>query len=145
MAKINVKRREYQESFKKHYKVYRSTEFLKENNTRRLILFYSVECGLKCLILKKTGKNTYEELCEYARISNKREICGHNIKAMLKELDLTFTLKSIKLNKNVGAKQIAPKEYNQLWRYGIQTKNERDEQQVEEVLNKIAEMIRTKI
>ena len=32
--------------------------------SRRLLLFYSVECGLKSLLMKDLGKNTYEEFVE---------------------------------------------------------------------------------
>ena len=47
------------------------------------MLFYSVECGLKGFILKKIGKNTYDDLKSYYEATGKRTP-GHDLKAMTK-------------------------------------------------------------
>ena len=61
--RINVTRREFQDSYRRHFKMYKETAG--NDKTRRLILFYSVECGLKSLLMKDLGKDTYEEFSEW--------------------------------------------------------------------------------
>lgn len=46
-SRINVTRREFQDSYHRHYKMYKETTG--NEKSRRLLLFYSVECGLKSL------------------------------------------------------------------------------------------------
>ena len=139
--RINVTRREFQDSYRRHYKLYKETE--ESVKTRRLILFYSVECGLKNLLMKDLGKNTYEEFSECCG-SEKSELRGHNISAMLKELNpqSDYCLKSIFLKRG-GA--VPPKQYNELWRYGAASADENDEKRAEKTLVKIAEWIHTKL
>lgn len=76
--KLNVTRREFQNSFRSHYSYYKQSGSYCSGNekTRRLILFYAVECGLKCLIMKNTHSNSYEELVRYCNNSQKvRGLC----------------------------------------------------------------------
>lgn len=141
--KLNVTRKEFQESYKRHFQLYKRTQG--NDKTRRLILFYSVECGLKSLLMKNTGNNTYEELEEYCKKSQKKELAGHNIKAMLKELNPNseYTLKNIKLKR--GDRIVRPEAFNQLWRYGVAVADEEDEKRAEEILEKIAEWIHERL
>lgn len=69
---INITRSEFQRSFKNHYGMYKNTGTDMPYHSRLLMLFYSVECGLKSLILKKIGKNTYEDLKFYYEINGKK-------------------------------------------------------------------------
>ncbi len=80
--RLNVTRREFSDSYRRHYRLYKNT--IGDSKTRRLILFYSVECGLKSLIMKNTGNDTYEKLEKYCKGHGKGELVGHNIKEMLK-------------------------------------------------------------
>ena len=58
---INVTRKEFSESFREHYLLYRYiVNSSISPKSRRLLLFYSVECGLKALIMKTYAINTYE-------------------------------------------------------------------------------------
>lgn len=111
--------------------------------SRLLILFYSVECGLKSLILKKIGKNTYEELKSYYEI-NGAKAPGHDLKAMTKEvgIETSFPLKKIKL-KDGG--YVLPRKYNELWRYGAEIEDEEEEQSEEKTLVRIAEWMLQRI
>lgn len=61
-SRINVTRREFQDSYRRHYKMYRET--VGNDKSRKLILFYSVECGLKSLLMKELGNHTYEEFMQ---------------------------------------------------------------------------------
>lgn len=137
--RINVKRREFQDSYRRHFKMYKETTG--NGKTRRLILFYSVECGLKSLLMKETGNDTYEEFIEYCG-NEKKELKGHNISAMLKELNPQneYCLKNIKLKRGGS---IPPKQFNELWRYGASVSEEEEEKKAERTLNKIAEWINT--
>lgn len=137
---INITRREFQESCKYHYQLYKKTENGISPRTKRLILFYSVECGLKSLIMKNIGKNTYEELKTFSE-ENGKGIHGHDLKAMTKEVGIEheYPLKKIRLANGGG--DVLPKRYNELWRYGASIVDESEEIREEETLVKIAEWI----
>ncbi|MEY8427186.1 hypothetical protein AALA00_05560 [Lachnospiraceae bacterium 46-15] len=141
--KLNVTRREFSDSYRSHYKLYKNTNG--NSKTRRLILFYSVECGLKSLIMKNTGNDTYEELEKYCKGSGKGELIGHNIKEMLKEVNPrnAFVLKDIELKSSGGSVQ--PKKFNEMWRYGIAVADVREEEKAENTLVKIAEWLNTRL
>lgn len=137
--KINVTRREFQDSYRRHYKLYQSTDV--SDKTRRLVLFYSVECGLKSLLMKEKGKNTYEEF----ESCSDRSVTGHDIKAMLKEVNPRneFVLKNISLEKGGGS--VPPKKFNELWRYGAAVADAEEEEKAEKILAKIAEWIQSRL
>lgn len=139
--RINVTRREFQESYRRHYKMYKETA--ENEKTRRLILFYSVECGLKSLLMKDMGNNTYEEFAECCG-SEKSELKGHNISAMLKELNPQndYCLRSITLKRGGS---VPPKQFNELWRYGAALADGEEEEKAEKTLVKIAEWIDTRL
>ena len=46
---INITRSEFQLSWKNHYSLYKRTNSVVSPRTRRLLLFYSVECGCDLL------------------------------------------------------------------------------------------------
>ncbi len=139
--RINVTRREFQDSYRRHFKMYKETAG--NDKTRRLILFYSVECGLKSLLMKDLGKDTYEEFSECCE-GEKKELRGHNISAMIKALNPSddFNLKKIYLKRGGS---VLPKQFNELWRYGADVNDEREEERAENTLLKIAEWIHTRL
>lgn len=139
--RINVTRREFQDSYRRHYKMYMETNG--NEKTRRLILFYSVECGLKSLLMKNFGNNTYEEFVECCG-GEKRELSGHNISAMIKELNPQndYCLKSLHLKRG-GL--VPPKQFNELWRYGVALADEGAEEKAEKTLIRIADWIHTQL
>lgn len=140
--RLNVTRKEFLDSYRRHYKLYKSTDG--NNKARRLLLFYSVECGLKSLIMKNVGKNTFEEFESYCVNSSKRNLVGHDIKAMLKEINPahTFLLKNIDLKKGGS---VQPGRFNELWRYGVTVADIQQEERTENTLEKIAEWIGTRV
>lgn len=137
--RINVTRREFQDSYRRHYKMYKET--IGNDKTRRLILFYSVECGLKSLLMKDLGNNTYEEFVQCCG-NDKKELTGHNICAMLKKLNPqnSYCLKHIRLKRGGS---VPPEKFNELWRYGAALEDGNEEEKAEKTLAKIAEWIRT--
>lgn len=139
MSKVNVTRNEFKNSFKSHYKLYNESDGSDAHNSRCLLLFYSVECGLKSLVLKKIGGNTYMDLEKYRNNAGKNGF-GHNIRELAKEMDIdqVYPLKRIRL-KNGG--NISSEQFNELWRYGAEIEDETEGQNAEETLKKIADWI----
>jgi len=137
---LNVTRNELQKSYKNHYTLYKYGENTVSPKARRLLLFYAVECGLKSLILKNLGKNTYEELRMYSE-NNQIRIHGHDIKAMTREvgIDHIYSLKKIRLMNQGG--NVSPERFNELWRYGVTVEDEEGEKNVEITLEDIAKWI----
>ena len=139
--RINITRREFQDSYRRHYKMYKQTTG--SEKSRRLLLFYSVECGLKSLLMKDLGKDTYEEFVECCG-SEKKKLTGHNISEMLKELNplSSYCLKRIPLKRGGYA---PPEKFNELWRYGAALADGDEEEKAEKVLAGIAEWIHTRL
>ena len=135
--KLNVTQKEFKDSFRMHYHLYNPS--CGSEKTRRLILFYSVECGLKYLILKNSGKNSYEEYCASGQGSWK----GHNVKDMIKEVNPRndFVLRDIQLKHGGGS--VHPSRFNELWRYGVETADPKEEEKAERTLVKVAEWLKT--
>ncbi len=140
--RLNVTRREFLDSYRRHYKLYKSTNG--NNKARRLLLFYSVECGLKSLMMKNFGKSNFEEFESYCVNSNKRNLTGHDIKAMLKEINPTHTFFLQNINLKKGG-SVQPGRFNELWRYGVTVADIQQEECAENTLKKIAEWIDTRV
>lgn len=141
---INVTRREFQVSCRNHYYAYKNIGASVSPRTRRLLLFYSVECGLKSLIMKEIGKNTYEELRKYSE-DNQKRVHGHDLKAMTQEIGIEqkYPLKKIRLAKE--GQDVTPDRYNELWRYGASVADEEEEIKEEKTLQRIAEWIEQRL
>lgn len=139
---LNTTRNEFKKSFNAHFNLYVESEGTSSLNTRRLMIFYCVECGLKNLLLKQIGKNTYEDLQQY-KDSIHKDVAGHNLKELTKEIGIesAYPLKSIKLKKG----SVQPRQYNELWRYGVTVENEEDAQREEKTLYDIALWIKQRI
>ena len=128
MARLSVSRHNLQKAFQKHKACY---EALKDTHdrSRRLILFYAVETGLKVYLLDKIQKHTSDELFshyDYRYLENN----GHDISAMLKLANLPgqFVLKTLRCKSDM---QVAPSQYHQLWRYGLELTDAADEKEAE--------------
>lgn len=136
---INITRKEYSDSCRKHYLLYKKTKDTESLNSRRLLLFYSAECGLKSLILKQIGKNTYLELQQYCDENGKRSY-GHDIKRLTQDADMEqkYTLKTIRL---YNGKEIQSRQFNELWRYSAKVADEKECEEAEETLRKIVEWL----
>lgn len=96
---ICVKQHELKNSYAKHYNFYRHIDGY--DKSRRLLLFYAVECGLKCLMLKNIGQNTTDDLFQYAGYARLRDR-GHDVKLMVKLLGFEgqFNFKKIPVSGN---------------------------------------------
>jgi hypothetical protein len=104
--------------------------------TRRLILFYAVETGLKYHLLGIIRKSNTDEL--QMRYNN----IGHNIKRMLQEAQYGGQFKLVGFSTE-KKQTVVPEQFHQMWRYGIQAKKLDDENQAEHELKKIVEWLAT--
>ena len=141
--KINVTRREFLESYRNHYKLYCNTTTTESPKTRRLISFYAVECGLKSLIMKQTGNNTFQQLEQYCQTNPGKKLAGHDIRAMIREANPkeAFILRDIRLKNGGGS--VPPNRFNELWRYGPEVEDSTQEDDAEKILIKIADWLKT--
>lgn len=140
MSQIIVKRKELERAFNRHISIYRSVQEGK-SSVHLLLLFYSVECGLKALILKHIKKNTTEDLNNFIDLSKH----GHNINKLLKELlklhsSPQFHHMSFPALPYDRSKSATVSQYNQVWRYGVNVNKEKEDE-AENLLLKLANWI----
>lgn len=130
---LDVSVQELGESFQKHYEVYKNG--LGSDNSKRLALFYAVECGLKGILLKKYHVFLYSKLDEKYQY-------GHDIKKILKNFGIES---SYKLNsfQTKHKDQVHVEHYHEVWRYGMELdqRNEEIVKEIEANLSDIAKWI----
>ena len=139
-GRLNITQKEFLDSFKSHYRTYEMIPNEKQyTKDKRLLLFYTVECGLKYWIMKNKMLKDYKELSCYARKEGFGDF-GHNIKDMLKDrgLDRDYMLKDIWTSKG---QRVEPKDLNQFWRYGAKTSDTDVEDMNVKVLDGIAKYL----
>lgn len=142
---INITQKEFRDSCKNHYIAYaRLHEDKKYQKPGRLLLFYAVECGLKCYIMKNENLSDYDALQRYARNVGKKDIAGHNIREMLIKcgLEKRYILKDLPLARGGKASSDA---FNQVWRYGAGISDEETEKKNEKVMGQIIEYLLKRI
>jgi hypothetical protein len=136
MAQIPVSQMELKNAFKKHYHVYSTIDSSYNPITRRLLLFYAVESGLKCYLLKRIHKNTTNELYAYYKSVGLR---GHDIRRLVKLVGImgkdAYHLKRFVM---ADGNLVEPEQFHQVWRYGIKTESAKNEAQAESILKNIA-------
>jgi hypothetical protein len=141
MAQIPASRRELKNAFGKHYHVYNTMEHPSPPMTRRLLLFYAVESGLKSYLLKGIHKHMTSELYAYKQFNDLQEH-GHDIKLLVKFAGISgqkdYQLGNL-FRKNGDT--IAPEQFHQLWRYGIESRASKNEDHIEVVLRNIADWL----
>ncbi len=148
---ILADKRDYNTGYRKHYAAY---ERMRENNTdtksRRLLLIYCVECGLKYKLLSKWGMDNPKELLEKAKEElddddkRKRDVLtSHDLEILLKELGQQGIFQFPRF-KTVHKQTVSPQTYHQLYRYGIKTNESEasEEQNLENSLKDVLEWIR---
>ena len=147
MKRIPASTKQLKTAFKKHYFVYKNicdnTNF--EPITKRLILFYSVESGLKYFLLNKIGKNTtdaFRDHPEYGFLIDH----GHDLKKMIEIAQIGNTINfQLKHTFSLRGGKIEPEQFHQIWRYGIEVKNSEDEAKSEDVLKNVANWLEQRI
>ena len=84
--------------------------------SRRMLLFYALECGAKYLYMDKNGYRFYK------REISKQDRLGHDIKRLLKEFGIESKCQFPDLISNFE-ETVHPEEYHQMWRYSINCKD----------------------
>ena len=143
---ILADKNDYKKGYQKHYYTY---QFLSSQNgatmSKRLLLVYSVECGLKYKLLEEWDIRSSNEIREILKDKNhpRHNILGtHNLRKIIKELgqEGQFRFPQIRTSHKDN---ISVEEYHQMQRYGIKV-DDRDtekDDKYEEVLQKIAAWI----
>lgn len=133
-------KRDYRKGYEKHYQSYRR---LKGENTdinsRRLLLVYSVECGLKYKLLDKWNEKNPRKILEGTDDKKRDILKSHNLERILKELGQQGNFKFPRL-KTVHKGIVDPESYHQFYRYCIETQEKQldKEEKIEASLNDIA-------
>lgn len=98
MAKLRADKKNYKKAFTIHANAYDNWN-LGSDNSRRLILCYCVECGLKCLIMDN------DNICTISQANEKTEevLCTHDFRKLLKEVGSqgNFNLNSLLQNMEI--------------------------------------------
>jgi len=110
-----------------------ATKVEKKTNAHRLLLFYSVECGLKAVLLKRQSKDCTDSCPELVEVQ-------HDINKLLDKLAAGEKLKlppqlGMKPLKNNQERKFSCGEINQMWRYGGCCKNIEDSELEKKLLD----------
>ncbi len=133
-------KKDYRRGYKKHYQLYKRLREGNSNvNSRRLLLIYSVECGLKYMLLDKWNEENPKNILDSNDSRKKDILTSHNLEKILKELGQqgNFSFPQLAtVHKNV----VVAETYHQLYRYCIRTqeKQQDKEEKMEETLNNVA-------
>ena len=133
-------KRDYRNGYKKHYESYKRMKNDNSNvNSRRLLLIYCVECGLKYMLLDKWRENNPKRLLDGTDEKKKSILKSHNLEKILKELGQQGNFKFPQLE-TVHKDQVVSEAYHQLYRYciRIQEKEYDKEEKIEETLKNVA-------
>lgn len=141
---ILADKKDYKQGYKKHYSAYNKLHNMNASiNSKRLLLSYCVECGLKYLLLDKWHEENPKKIIENNGDSRKDVLTSHNLEKILKELIQQGTFKFPQMT-TVHQDNITSDSYHQLCRYCIRVKeNDKDKEiRYEDELRKIAEWIK---
>lgn len=133
-------KKDYRRGYKKHYQLYKRLKSEQSDvNSRRLLLVYSVECGLKYMLLDKWNEENPQTIFSGNDERKKGILTSHNLEKILKELGQQGNFKFPQLE-TVHKGIVVSETYHQLYRYCIRTqeKQQDKEKKLEESLNNVA-------
>ncbi len=141
---IIADKRDYGRGYRKHYEVYRRLK--QENsdvNSRRLLLTYCVECGLKYMVLDKWHEENPRRILNGTDEKKKGILKSHNLEKLLRELGQQGNFKFPQLE-TVHKDIVDSEVLHQLYRYSIrlQEKEQEKGERLEETLQNVANWIR---
>lgn len=110
---INADRRDYKNAFYRHYTHYCNLDN-KKSSTASLLLTYSVECGLKYLLMHNCRIQNYKQ----AQADTVMNLNTHDFRRLLKSLNQlgTYKFESIR---TIHGDSVEPKNYHELCRYAV--------------------------
>ncbi|MEA5479595.1 hypothetical protein VB774_18390 [Pseudanabaena galeata UHCC 0370] len=114
-----------------------------KTNAHRLLLFYSIECGLKAAIMKR---DSISSTLACPKVID----CGHNINRLLDTLNVEQNLRVPNKIKMISSREASVGEINQMWRYGGEaisstSNNNPTDKELESSLLKISEWIKQEL
>lgn len=123
-------KRDYRRGYKKHYELYKKLCGENANiHSRRMLLAYSVECGLKYLLLDRWHEENPKRILEGNDKEKKGILKSHNLEKILKELGQQGNFRFVSLE-TIHKDLASSEEYHQLYRYCIRTQeNEHGKEQ----------------
>ncbi len=137
---IIADKRDYRKGYKKHYELYKRLQSKNTDvNSRRLLLIYCVECGLKYLLLAKWREESLKRILQGSDEKKKEIIKSHNLEKLLKELGQQGIFKFPQLA-TIHKDIVTSDAYHQLYRYCIELseKEHAKEEKLEQTLNHVA-------
>jgi len=113
---VHFSDREMQRAWRQNFQAYDRTEPKQRTNAHRLLLFYSIECGLKAMLMKNEAACCTDVCAKVIK-------CGHNINDLIDALYAGHNLKiphkiMIKAGGSSSRRSVNSEEINQMWRYG---------------------------
>lgn len=145
MGKIFADKRDYRRGYVKHYKAY---QILCKNNdclkSRRLLLVYSVECGLKYKLLDSWKEDNPKKIINNDKDARRLILMSHSLSKIVKELGQAGTFHFSKAIETNHGDYVTDETFHQMCRYGIISKSMQDniECEYENELVKIAEWLK---
>lgn len=142
---------EYKKGYKKNYEAYYSLYIRNEHTrSRRLLLTYSNECGLKYLVLRKWQILSYKDIEKLVtRKDDPRNeiITTHNLEKLIKELGQAGMFRFPTRLKTTKGIPINSDNFHQYCRYEINSESKLYSEEVafEDVQRKIADWITERI
>jgi hypothetical protein len=143
MSPIPFTDREMINAWKENFK---ASQINNKSNSHRLLLFYSVECGLKAILMRRQSLRCTNE-CEDIYKAQ------HNINHLLdclkagKSLSLNqnFLMSEIKIGGKLHPRKLSTGMLNQVWRYGGSLCNGETDISLEKNLLRIHEWIKQEL
>ncbi len=133
-------KRDYRNGYKKHYGLYKKLYNTNADiNSRRLLLAYSVECGLKYLLLDRWHEDNPKKILDGVDKQKREILTTHNLEKILKELGQQGNFKFVQI-KTIHRDLVTAETYHQLHRYCIKIQENEliKEKKFEETLNNVA-------
>ena len=131
---IKANQRDFKDAFQKHYHTFLNWGATGSIISKRLILVYCVECGLKWKLMERLKIQRVED----AQEDVEKELCSHNLTKLLKRLNMAYW-SSFPQIQTVYNDSITIETYHQLCRYSI-SPHRKDENKIQSYDQKLAEI-----
>ncbi len=126
---VHFSDREMQRAWRNNLQAYTKSDNTSPNirtNAHRLLLFYSIECGLKATFMKRQRVTGTEA------VATQFKECGHDLNKLLDVLGADRNLKIpsriIMQGKNGSQRVLDSGQINQMWRYGGEVTHTQNQQ-----------------
>jgi len=114
--------REMQGAWKNNFLAYKIVQ-TPCTNAHRLLLFYSIECGLKATLMKRESVKTTKDCVSLIALIKGSGNDGHDINKLLDALSAGRDLKLPPEINMTSSQRVGCGEINQMWRYGGKVAN----------------------